>query len=147
MATTAQTENLVTLTGGMLLGGRWMTQGAGSMLATVTGTLDGVTLAAPMTIRNATTLTVRNGLTVDGSTITIENNGTVPTLSFSGTQTLGGTGELRFNGEGTGNISSTVGGVLTIGPGVTVRTGYPAQEDPSAIPDEHVFTMSGTYWW
>jgi hypothetical protein len=33
------------------------------------------------------------------------------------------------------------------GDGVIVRTGYPAQDDPSAIPDEHVFTMSGTYWW
>lgn len=33
------------------------------------------------------------------------------------------------------------------GDGVVVRTGYPPVDDPSAIPDEDVFVMSGTYWW
>ncbi|MFZ5894042.1 MAG: hypothetical protein ACOY0T_23465 [Myxococcota bacterium] len=30
---------------------------------------------------------------------------------------------------------------------VLVRTGYPATPDPSATPDRHVFSISGTYWW
>lgn len=33
------------------------------------------------------------------------------------------------------------------GQNVTVRTGFPPEEDPTAIPDGHVFSMSGTYWW
>jgi hypothetical protein len=33
------------------------------------------------------------------------------------------------------------------GDGVIVRTGFPPEDDPTAIPDEHVFTLSGTYWW
>lgn len=30
---------------------------------------------------------------------------------------------------------------------VIVRTGYPPVDDPSAVPDEDVFTISGTFWW
>jgi hypothetical protein len=33
------------------------------------------------------------------------------------------------------------------GQNVTVRTGFPPVEDPTAIPDGHVFSLSGTYWW
>ncbi len=30
---------------------------------------------------------------------------------------------------------------------VVVRTGFPPEDDPAAIPDGHVFVMSGSYWW
>lgn len=33
------------------------------------------------------------------------------------------------------------------GQNVYVRTGAPPVEDRTAIPDEHVFSLSGTYWW
>lgn len=33
------------------------------------------------------------------------------------------------------------------GEDVIVRTGYPPEDDPSAVPDENVFVLSGTYWW
>jgi hypothetical protein len=33
------------------------------------------------------------------------------------------------------------------GEDVIVRTGFPAEDDPAAVPDEHVFSMSATYWW
>jgi hypothetical protein len=33
------------------------------------------------------------------------------------------------------------------GQDVIVKTGFPPEDDPAAIPDGHVITMSGTYWW
>lgn len=33
------------------------------------------------------------------------------------------------------------------GNGVVVRTGVPPVDDPTANPDKHVFTLSGTFWW
>jgi hypothetical protein len=30
---------------------------------------------------------------------------------------------------------------------VVVKTGYPPEDDPDANPDEHVFSLSGTFWW
>jgi hypothetical protein len=30
---------------------------------------------------------------------------------------------------------------------VIVRTGYPPTPDPGATPDQHVFSLSGTFWW
>jgi hypothetical protein len=29
----------------------------------------------------------------------------------------------------------------------TVRTGYPAQEDPTVVPDEHMVSLSANMWW
>jgi hypothetical protein len=34
-----------------------------------------------------------------------------------------------------------------LGGDVPVRTGYPPVVDPDAVPDQHVFSLSGTFWW
>jgi hypothetical protein len=36
---------------------------------------------------------------------------------------------------------------FSYGDEVTVKTGLPAVEDPTAIPDEHVVSISGSFWW
>ncbi|HWA71303.1 MAG TPA: hypothetical protein VG937_03160 [Polyangiaceae bacterium] len=33
------------------------------------------------------------------------------------------------------------------GSDVIVRTGYPPSDDPGATPDQHVFSLSGSFWW
>jgi hypothetical protein len=30
---------------------------------------------------------------------------------------------------------------------VIVRTGFPPSDDPEATPDQHVFALTGTFWW
>jgi hypothetical protein len=99
----------------------------------------GVTLAAPMWIRGGFTTGayVREGLTLDDAVITIgdpSNPEFADTrLVFVGTQTLDGTGEIRFNRPGTVgnptiprvNMVSMTGSpvdVLTIGEDIVMRT-------------------------
>jgi hypothetical protein len=100
----------------------------------------GVTLAAPMWIRGGSGngAYVREGLTLDGSVITIgdpSNPEFADTrLIFVGTQTLGGTGEVHFSRPGGSvvnptfprvNMISMSGSpvdVLTIDEGILVRT-------------------------
>jgi hypothetical protein len=36
---------------------------------------------------------------------------------------------------------------FSYGNDVMVKTGLPPEPDPTAIPDEHVFSLSGTFWW
>jgi hypothetical protein len=36
---------------------------------------------------------------------------------------------------------------FSYGKDVTVKTGLPPVEDPTAIPDEHVLSLSGSFWW
>ena len=36
---------------------------------------------------------------------------------------------------------------FSYGSNVQVKTGYPAVLDPTANPDKHVFSLSGTFWW
>jgi hypothetical protein len=36
---------------------------------------------------------------------------------------------------------------FSYGSRVVVRTGYPPMDDPTVNPDEHVFTLSGRFWW
>jgi hypothetical protein len=36
---------------------------------------------------------------------------------------------------------------FSYGSHVVVKTGYPPADDPTANPDEHVITLSGTFWW
>jgi hypothetical protein len=86
------------------------------------GTLDGVTLAGTTRVWIGT-VQVLHGLTLNNATVNIDGvfSTTGATLSFPGNQTLGGTGEVVFAGPP--GAAQPAGGTLTIGPGVTVRTG------------------------
>ena len=95
----------------------------------------GVTLALPTTIIDSAGLYVLDGLTLDHTTLTIgESLGKTQVngrLVFQNQETLGGTGEIRFN-QVLGSPSNPtypridmieVGGQpLTIGSGITIRT-------------------------
>jgi hypothetical protein len=126
------------LAGGTITGG---TVGAapGASFSTArptSSTLNGVTLTAPsLVVSSGSTLNVQNGLTLDtapggdpsGPKISL-SAGTFGTASvtFTGTQTLAGTGSLIFDGDGPSNgviRPSGAGSTLTLGRGVTVQTG------------------------
>jgi hypothetical protein len=117
-----------TLAGGTLRGGRFAAS-AGRVLTVVESlrmeesTLDGVTLAGVAELTGR--MTVVNGLTLDGTTSAVTVKGgtfaSPPTITFAGSQTLGGTGEIRINTTGAQARVAGANGVLTIGPGVKVR--------------------------
>ncbi|MHC4715379.1 MAG: hypothetical protein ACYS5V_00265 [Planctomycetota bacterium] len=95
------------------------------------GTLGLVSLSGTLMVHGQETLTVYDGLTLDGGVVALGRD-TSPgsggtALTFRGTQTLGGSGEVVFDGDWHGvdnlRIAADYGGTLTIGPGVTVRTG------------------------
>ncbi|MDH3588806.1 MAG: hypothetical protein OEQ74_05325, partial [Gammaproteobacteria bacterium] len=80
--------------GGEIIGG---TITGTSFLISGSGDLNGVTLSVDTTVANATVCTVTNGLTLlDNISVTIASDGSFTFLRFSGTQTLGGTGEILF---------------------------------------------------
>ena len=97
--------------------------------------LDGVTMAAPLRIA-ASTAHIQNGLTLDNAVVTIGDaaNGQLQGahLQFgSGSQTLSGVGEVRFDAVAGGpgsfpfpriNMLESRAARLTIAAGVTVRT-------------------------
>ncbi|MFN0057961.1 MAG: beta strand repeat-containing protein [Planctomycetota bacterium] len=117
----------VTLAGGTLIGAT-VQPGAGGQGVTATssgGTLNGVTLVAPVSIPAGASITSTNGLTLAGATITL---GSAPVghshLYFSGTQTLGGSGEIVMQEHAVYTRYLALLGTgtsLTIVPGITVR--------------------------
>ena len=124
-----QTAGPVVLDGGSLVGLQ-VDPGALDVGVTVgssdTGTLDGVTLNAGLTLLSRARLTVQNGLVLNGEIAlastdfsTIES--LLTRLDFSGPQTLSGSGDVVFESIGTANRLRPTGGALTIGPDVTVR--------------------------
>ena len=117
--------SLLTMPGG-ITGGRLTTLN-GQTLTFGNGTLSGgVVLDADVTLRNYSTLTVRDGLELNGA-LTLASTGSSTILDFSGTQTLSGTGEVVFGGSYSGNYlrargtSSSIPAVLTIGPGIEIH--------------------------
>jgi hypothetical protein len=94
--------------------------GGQDVLITTSATLDDVTLAADLTVANLGTAFVRNGLTLDSARLTLASDGSPTMLIFESDQTLAGTGEVFFGGTGNDNAVD-VNGVLTIGPGITIR--------------------------
>ena len=65
--------------------------------------------------------TITDGLTLDGTaTLGSATSYSYATLSFSGSQTLGGTGDVVF-GDGGSQISVSDNATLTIGPGITIH--------------------------
>ncbi|MCY2954747.1 MAG: PEP-CTERM sorting domain-containing protein [Planctomycetota bacterium] len=107
------------LAGGTILGGKIVTSTGAYLNATANGgLLKGVTLDGRLIMPNGTALGIQEGLT-------LSPNGKIfargATLSFQGNQTLAGTGEVVFDDYTSGVYAST--GTLTIGNGVTLRTG------------------------
>ena len=81
-----------------------------------TDTLQNVSIAGSLVyVRNDTVNITGSGLTLSGATINIGNGGS---LNFSGTETLGGTGNVTFT-EGSVNVTNS--GKLTIAAGITLQ--------------------------
>ena len=127
---TGQTLALDATTGSLSLGGTVTggtlasSDGAAFVAAAPSPTYDGVTIDGTLRIPDTAIVTIENGVTVNGE-ISIEDMGIFPStgLSFTGDQVLGGTGEVVFNGNFSRNVIVVTDGTLTIGPGMTVRSG------------------------
>ena len=107
----------VTTTGTAVLGTQVQTNGT-------TATLNGVTLAGTLddNIGVFNSVTVTNGLVLNSGLVEIALGGV---LNFSGSQSLGGTGNILFTSTG-GNTDAYLsvvgsGSMLTIGPNVTIH--------------------------
>ena len=105
------------LVGGTISGGSIISTSGKtlSVSGTSTGTFDGVTLAVPVDILGPAKSI--NGLTLNNSIVTLKSSTAI--LTFLGTQTVGGTGELRMDSP-TSRIAGS-NGTLTIGPNITIR--------------------------
>jgi hypothetical protein len=112
----------LTLAGGTLLGGTVTAGGGARVIGTSSGgTLEGVTLNADLDLTAAgASATALHGLTLNG---TATLHGT--SLTFSGTQTLAGAGNIVFAVAGTSSLLGVdTGNTLTIGPGITIHGGH-----------------------
>ena len=109
--------NVGTINGGTLSGG----VNAATIDLTGNGTLNGVTLATPLTVSNFSTLALVNGLTLNSTTITISSAANNTIVTAIGTQTIGGTGTILFGGTGFDFMQPSAG-ALTIGPNITIQT-------------------------
>jgi hypothetical protein len=103
--------------------------GAGSV--TLDGSLVGVTIANTVRVTNGAHVTVTGGLTLNGGIISLGGANNSSALSMQESQTLGGIGDIVFDGVSTGPLptstlfvgSGASGNTLTIDPGITIRTG------------------------
>ena len=96
--------------------------GADGVIVAETSTLDGVTLHGNLDVTSSgAVLNVLDGLTLGGSIVSIGNASGAATLSFAGTELLGGTGTLVFSNAANSLNDSTSGSVLTIGPNITLH--------------------------
>ncbi|MFZ4765909.1 MAG: LamG-like jellyroll fold domain-containing protein, partial [Roseimicrobium sp.] len=100
------------LAGGTIKGGVINGSG-GSALVLLAGnraTLDGVRLNTDLTVQNNATLTVKNGLMLDNDhALTLASEGNSTNLTFQGTQTLAGLGQVVFGGTHSFNLLSAQG--------------------------------------
>lgn len=113
------------LKGGSILGGT-ITSGAGASIAVVSGgsttaTLNGVVMSAPVDIANGVALAVSNGLVLNNLLTLTSTGSTTTSLDFAGTQSLSGSGEVRFIGTGSAHRVRPTSGILTIASGMTIR--------------------------
>jgi len=125
--TTVLSNNLWATTGS-INGGTVMSNGASQLLlgngTGGGGTLTGLLLNTNATVFNAGVVTVVGGLHIaEGRTVQLNGTSSTTALRFSGTQTLDGLGQIVMDGFGSNPRIEVVSGTLTIGPGVTVRSG------------------------
>ncbi len=109
VGTTTEVDNTFTLSGGTLAGATIEPGSGGQGLTCTTsgGTLSGVTLNANLTAVGNASVTVTNGLTLNG-TASVGNSSSSGFVSFVGSQTLAGTGSV---------VLGTYGGSYpTVGP-------------------------------
>ncbi|HUY88576.1 MAG TPA: DUF4214 domain-containing protein, partial [Pirellulales bacterium] len=120
-----EVDNTFTLAGGTIRDSLILPGVGGNAIATG-GTLDGMTLDADLSLADSTTLTVKDGLTLNG-TLTLKHSAyyQYTLVNFSGAQTLDGAGTVRFVnsfvGYGNNGLQPVDGGTLTIGPGITLH--------------------------
>jgi hypothetical protein len=91
--------------------------------------LDGVTVTGHLILQDSSKLTIRNGLTLNGSA-SINTGINLTQLILEGAQTLDGTADVLFTG---GPYTSSIlpkAGALTLGPNVTIHGGYGKIGDP-----------------
>lgn len=98
---------------------------------TSTGTLSGVTLVGDMVVEESGELVIKNGLTLQNSTVTmgtytvpvIAESGAGALIQFGDTSTLNGTGTVIFEKTLLGDqISTYTGGSVNIGPDITIKS-------------------------
>jgi lipopolysaccharide export system protein LptA len=122
LASSASVGGLLTLANGKLAGGSW-TPLAGLTVANQNSALLGVVLNGDLTCPASTTLTVQNGLTLNG---TITLTGANPRLVMSGTQAITGDATIRLTGSASNPAQLHVEGtsVVTLEPTVLVEGGW-----------------------
>ena len=107
---------------------RCTVDGSGQLRVTHLGLLDEVTLGneLELVMEPGSALTAFNGLTLNGTAVIESSDGLHTTLQFTGSQTLGGSGEIVFR---KGVFNSTISvrptndeDVLTIGSGIEIRS-------------------------
>jgi len=112
-------------TGGTIVGGTIVTQAGAQIYGS---TLDGVTIDGDFRVVAGNGLTVKDGLTLNGTaTLGDAAGSTYGYLLFNGTQTLGGNATVVFGGHIYNTLMANAAAMtLTIGAGVTVRgkSGY-----------------------
>ena len=125
VSTSAQLAKNLMLSGGTILGGTVVTTNE-ALLVVGSGTLDGVTVTGTLDVGNSVngvTLTVMDGLTLNG-TMLVGNptNNTYGTVSFAGSQVLGGNGTVVFGSQPYNSmVLANAGTTLVVGPGITVH--------------------------
>jgi hypothetical protein len=113
------------LTQGLLLGGTISGADGGEFTIIASdGTVDNVTVQGTLRATSGAHIAVLNGLTLNGQLI-IDGNLNITRLSFQGTQTLAGSGQVFFTDPfRPGNtVLEPRGGTLTIGSQITIRGG------------------------
>ena len=125
---TVQVNSQLVLSAGTLIEAKVLPGAAGSSIAVPdfgSVTLDGVALGGTLSVGYRSTLTIRNGLSLDNGTLTAgrPNSGEGGTIViFDGSQTVAGTGTLVLNRNNIGyDVGIALNGSVTVGPGITVR--------------------------
>ncbi|MDB5329637.1 MAG: hypothetical protein JWP03_788, partial [Phycisphaerales bacterium] len=156
VSSTVEVDNTFTLSGGTLAGATVLPGTGGQGLTATSGTLNGVTLNGGLAVSGNVGVTVVGGLTLNGTaTLGDSNNGTGGYLSFTGSQTLAGTGLVVFGSASSFNaLVATATGtnpnpVLTIGSGITVsgQRGFLGYDTTSGIGATTSVINNGTIQW
>jgi hypothetical protein len=117
------TKGLWNFLGASITGGTLAFSGGGGLVATTSGgTLSGVTLNSDLNLSTSSSLiTVTNGFTLNG---VLTLSGASTRLIASGTQTIGGNGDIVFGDVVNNTLQvSTSNTTLTLGADLTIRGG------------------------